>query len=157
MYVLVWYKATSRRKPFRRERISSNFNSRCKTFPLLRRKVALSQQENEAWHSDIVAFLATRVQSPTEDDRAKLHKGIGYLSRTVDLSLTVKAEGSIRVTAYIDASFATYSSDMKSHTRVYITLEKGEIYCPSFKQKLVTESYTEAELVGISDALPQII
>ena len=40
----------------------------------------------------LVAFLTTRVQSPTEDDRAKLHKGMGYLFGTIDLSLTLKVE-----------------------------------------------------------------
>ena len=105
----------------------------------------------------LVAFLTTRVQSPTEDDRAKLHRGMGYLAGTIELYLTLKIECPIRVTAYVDASFATHSSDMKSHTGVYITLGKGAIYCRSSKQKLVTKSSTEAELVGISDALPQII
>lgn len=59
--------------------------------------------------------------------------------------------------AYADASFATHSSDMRSHSGVYITLGRGAIYCRSSKQKLVTKSSTEAELVGISDAIPQII
>ena len=36
-------------------------------------------------------------------------------------------------------------------------LGKGAIYSRSSKQKLVTKSSTEAELVGISDDLPQII
>ena len=40
----------------------------------------------------LVAFLTTRVQLPTVDHRAKLHKGMGNLSRTVDLSLTLKVE-----------------------------------------------------------------
>ena len=105
----------------------------------------------------LVAFLTTRVQSLTEDDRAKLHKGMGYLFGTIDLLLTLKVEGPIRVTAYVDASFTTHSSDMKSHTGVYITLGKGAFYCRSSKQKLVTNGSTEAGLVGISDALPQII
>ena len=80
-----------------------------------------------------------------------------YLNATPDLTLTLRIEGPIRVTAYVDASFATHGSDMKSHTGVYITLGLGAIYCRSSKQKLVTKSSTEAELVGISDALPQII
>ena len=105
----------------------------------------------------LVAFLTTRVQSPTEDDRAKLHRGMGYIIGTIGLSLTLEVEGPIRVTAYVDASFATHNSDMKSHTGVFITLGKGAFYCRSSKQKLVTKSSTEAELVGISDALPQII
>ena len=96
----------------------------------------------------LVAFLTTRVQSPTEDDRAKLHKGIGCIIGTIGLSLTLDT--------YVNASFATHNSDMKSHTGVFITLGKGAFYCRSSKQKLVTKSSTEAELVGISDALPKI-
>lgn len=65
----------------------------------------------------LVAFLTTRVQSPTED-KAKLHRGMGCLIGTVNLSLTLKVEGPIRETAFVDASFATHSSDMKSHTGV---------------------------------------
>ena len=105
----------------------------------------------------LVAFLTTRVHAPTEDDRSKLHKGMGYLAGTIDLCLTLEVKGPIKVTAFVDASFATHNSDMRSHTGVYITLGKGAIYCRSSKQKLVTKSSTEAELVGISDALPQII
>ena len=105
----------------------------------------------------LVAFLTTRVQAPTEDDQAKLHRGIKYLTGTANLTLTLRVEGPIRVSAYVDASFATHSADMKSHTGVYVTLGHGAIYCRSSKQKLVTKSSTEAELVGISDALPQVI
>ena len=74
----------------------------------------------------LVAFLTTRVESTTEDDKAKLH-------RSIKLSLTLKIEGSIRVTAYVDALFATHNSDMRSHTGIYITLGKGAIYCRSSK------------------------
>lgn len=43
----------------------------------------------------LVAFLTTRVQSPIEDDRAKLHRGMGYIIRTIGLSLTLEVEGPI--------------------------------------------------------------
>ena len=105
----------------------------------------------------LVAFLTTRVQSPTEDDRAKLHRGMKYIIGTIGLSLTLGVEGLIRVTSYVDAPFATDNSDMKSHTGVFITLGKRAFYCRSSTQKLFTKIFTEAELVGISDALPQII
>ena len=105
----------------------------------------------------LVAFLTTRVQSPTEDDRSKLHKGMGYLAGTIDLSLKSEVTGPIEVTAFVDASFASQKTDMRSHTGIYITSSKGAIYCRSSKQKLVTKSSTEVELVGISDALPQMI
>ena len=81
---------------------------------------------------------------------------MGYLAGTVDLCLTLEVKGPI-VTAFVDALFATHNSYMRSHLGVYVTLGKGAIYCRSSKQKLVTKSSTEAELIGISDALPQII
>ena len=38
-----------------------------------------------------------------------------------------------------------------------IIMGKGCIYGASLRQKINTKSYTEAELVGISDTLPQVI
>ena len=40
----------------------------------------------------LVAPLTTRVQSPTEDDQAKLHRGLEHLARTVDLFLTLEVK-----------------------------------------------------------------
>ena len=105
----------------------------------------------------LVAFLTARVHSPTEDDRSKLYKGMRYLAGTIDLSLKLEVKGPIKVTTYVDASLATHNSEMRSHTGLYITLGKGAMCCRSSKQKLVTKSSTEAELVEISDALVQII
>ena len=50
---------------------------------------------------------------------------MGYIIGTTGLSLTLEVEGPIRVPAYVNASFATHNSDMKSHTGVFITLGKG--------------------------------
>jgi len=47
--------------------------------------------------------------------------------------------------------------DMKSHTGGVISLGKGPVYVKSSKQKLTSKSSTEAELIGVSDVLPQII
>ena len=103
-----------------------------------------------------MAFLTTRVQSPTEDDQAKLDRGMRYITGTSTLGLNIRIEGPVRVTAFVDASFATHA-DMRSHTGVYITVGLGSVYCRSSKQMLMTKSSTEAELVGISDALAQVI
>lgn len=46
---------------------------------------------------------------------------------------------------------------MRSHTGGVLMLGKGATYATSTRQKLVTKSSTEAELVGVSDALPQVI
>ena len=58
--------------------------------------------------------------------------------------------------AYVDVSFGLYE-DGKSVTEVAISLGGASIYIKSGKQKIVTRSSTEAELVGISDALSQIL
>jgi hypothetical protein len=60
------------------------------------------------------------------------------------------------VHTYIDASYAVHR-DAKSHTGVVITLVGGAIYCKSSKQKVVSKSSTEAELIGVSDGLTQVL
>ena len=57
---------------------------------------------------------------------------------------------------WIDASFAVHG-DMKSHTGATMSMGKGSIYSSSTRQKLNTTSSTEAELVGVSDAMPMIM
>jgi hypothetical protein len=57
---------------------------------------------------------------------------------------------SITVKGFIDASFGCHS-DGKSHTGVVVTLGDGPVYVRSVKQRIVTKSSTEAELVALSD------
>ena len=58
--------------------------------------------------------------------------------------------------AYVDALYAVYK-DAKSVTGVVIMLGDAVVYVKSLKQKIVTRSSTESELVGISDSLSQIL
>ena len=60
------------------------------------------------------------------------------------------------VTAFVDASYGVHS-DFKSHTGVDITAGQGPVYVGSRKQKVVSKSSTEAEPIGFSDALSQVI
>jgi hypothetical protein len=46
---------------------------------------------------------------------------------------------------------------MKGHTGGTMSLGKGSIYSTSGKQKLVTRSSTECEIVGVHDVLPQLL
>jgi hypothetical protein len=46
---------------------------------------------------------------------------------------------------------------MKSHTGAVMTLGEGGLCAMSTKQKINTKSSTEAELVGVDDAMPNII
>jgi hypothetical protein len=56
----------------------------------------------------------------------------------------------------VDASYAVHP-DMKSHTGGVMSFGVGGFCCKSTKQKLNTKSSTEAELVGASDYLPNLL
>jgi len=103
-----------------------------------------------------VAFLTTRVTSPDEDDYKKLGRCIKYLRSTKDLYLTLEADVDGRIRWWVDASFAVHP-DMKSHTGAVLSLGKGAAYSMSTRQRINTKSSTEAELVGVDDAMPNII
>jgi hypothetical protein len=99
-----------------------------------------------------VSFLTTRVQAPTQQDLKKLIRLLRYLNHTQDLGLVLggDSEGNFHLAAYVDASFGVHA-DGKSHTGMFITLGRGLILAKSVKQKIVTKSSCEAELVGLSD------
>jgi hypothetical protein len=103
-----------------------------------------------------VSFLTSRLKNPDEDDYKKLTRVIKYLRRTVDMVLTLSADGSGEVKWYVDALFAVHP-DMKGHTGGTLSLGKGSAYSTSVRQKLVTRSSTESEVVGVHDVLPQVI
>ena len=52
----------------------------------------------------------------------------------------------------VDASFAVHE-DMRSHTGALLTLGKGAVLSLSCKQKLNSKSSTEAEIIGVDDAM----
>jgi hypothetical protein len=103
-----------------------------------------------------VCFLATRVRESNVDDWKKLKRVLTYLSGTRELGLRLSAGDMTLVEAYADASYAVHS-DTKSHSGTVITFGEGAIYTKSTKQKIVTKSSTEAELVGLSDSLAQVL
>ena len=100
-----------------------------------------------------IAFLCTRVQSPDEDDWKKLVRVLGYLKETIFLPLTLGWDGTGNIYWYVDASFAVHHN-MRSHTGAMMTFGQGAALSMSTKQKINTKSSTEAELVGVDDALP---
>jgi hypothetical protein len=102
-----------------------------------------------------VSFLTTRVKQPDEADADKLARLIGYISATRDKCLILNGVER-KVVAHVDASFAVHP-EMQSHTGIVISIGSGAVFAKSSKQRLVTKSSTEAELVGLSDALGYII
>ena len=64
----------------------------------------------------------------------------------------------LTVNVFIYAAYGVHQNSEKSHTGCVIILgEQGPLYAKSSKQKLVTRSSTEAELVGLSDTASQAI
>jgi hypothetical protein len=61
----------------------------------------------------------------------------------------------LQLRAFVDASFGLYD-DCKSVIGVVIMLGDATINAKSGKQKIVSCSSTESELVGISDSLSQV-
>jgi hypothetical protein len=103
-----------------------------------------------------VSFLTTRVNEATEQDGEKLDRVLRYLNATPEMGMILDATKDLCVLAYVDASFAVHT-DYKSRTGGVITLGKGAVWFNSSKQKLVSKSSTEAELIGLSDVLSQVI
>ena len=103
-----------------------------------------------------VSFLSTRVKEPSIDDWKKLGRCIRYLSATRDLVLTLEADNDGIIQWWVDASYAVHPN-MRSHTGATVSLGKGSPFSMSSKQKINTRSSTEAELVGVNDAMALIL
>jgi hypothetical protein len=100
-----------------------------------------------------VIFLTSRVTKTTLDDAHKLRRILKYVNGTRNLGITLGADetGELRIITYADASFGVHM-DGKSHSGMYMSFGRGPIWIKSVKQKIVTKSSTEAELVALSDA-----
>ena len=103
-----------------------------------------------------VSWCASRVLNPTEEDEAKLDRVLGYLQATKTNGTILRIGEKVQLRAYVDASYAVYP-DAKSVSGIVIMLGDAMIYVKSSKQKIVTRSSTESELVAISDSLSQIL
>jgi hypothetical protein len=90
------------------------------------------------------------VTRATVEDKEKLNHLLGYLKATKHKKLELKPKGVLGVKAYVDAAFAPHE-DSKSHTGVAIFVGGAFVFGASRKQKCVTKSPTESELVALTD------
>jgi hypothetical protein len=135
--------------------------------------VPLNREEAEYFHSVVakllflakrtrpdillpVNFLSTRVSAPCASDSVKLDRVLRYLKGTVELGIVLRVGDLMSVEASIDASYGVHA-DGKSHSGLVISVGKGPIFVKSSKQKIVTKSSYEAELVALSDNASQVI
>jgi len=96
------------------------------------------------------AFLTTRVAAPTEQDWNKLERLLKYIRSTASFGIVLEASKNLAVLAWIDASYGVHP-DGKSHSGLVISLGRGAVMVKSVKQKIVSKSSTESELIGLSD------
>jgi hypothetical protein len=133
----------------------------------------LSEKERKAFHHVVaktlwaairarpdlltaLSFLTCRVKAPDEDDLKKLTRMVSYIKGSIDLTLHLSINNTQVIKWWVDASFATRDK-MRSQSGATMSLGGGSMYSMSRKQYLNTTSSTEAELVGVSDAMSQII
>ena len=99
-----------------------------------------------------VALLCTRVKDQTEEDYRKLARVIKYIRGMIHLPLLVGWDETGTLTWSVDAALAVHE-DMRSHTGAALTMGKDALLSMSLKQNINTKSSTEAELVGVDDAM----
>ena len=103
-----------------------------------------------------VAFLTTRVKSPDEDNWGKVKRVFGYLKGTLHMPLVLSADSLTLSRWWVDADYAVHS-DCKGHTGAGMSFGQGMAVSYSWKQKVMTKSSTEAELVGVDNTLGYIL
>ncbi len=135
----------------------------------------LSKEKKEKFHSTVakllylakrirpdimlaIAYLSTRVSTPTSEDEEKLIRVLKYLYGTKKEHFRINKcnYSHCKLDAYVDASYGTHE-DAKGHTGISIKMNGNTLFFKSVKQKLVAKSSTEAELIAVSDALGDIL
>ncbi len=102
-----------------------------------------------------IAFLTTRVRAPDEDDWGKVKRVLAYLKGTMHMPLVLSADCLTLSRWWVDAAYAVHH-DCKGHTCAGMSFGQGMVMSYSWKQKVMTKSSTEAELVGVNDSLGYI-
>ena len=103
-----------------------------------------------------VSYLATRVQKCNTEDIRKLERVMNYLRATSGRGIVFrKGNEELQVRLFVDAAYGVHSNG-KSHTGACVVIgDIGAVHCKSEKQRIVTKSSTEAELVALSDSCNQ--
>ena len=147
--------------------------AQCNAFTIDENATGLNDEQKATFHSLVakilyvgkrtrpdvlltVTFLCTRVMNPTTEDWCKLMRLLKYLNGTKDMKMDIgvipRSDGSIILDYYVDASYGVHV-DSKSQSGAIATLGVGSIYATSSKQKCVSKSSTEAELIAATDLI----
>jgi hypothetical protein len=104
-----------------------------------------------------VVVLAGRLANPSVDDIAILKRILIYLYQTRQSGLVFR-EGAWDFWACVDASFNTYENG-RGHSGILMFLDKisAAVLTKSLKQKVVTGSSTQSELVSLNEGVLHIL
>ena len=97
-----------------------------------------------------VQYLTTRVNDLNRGDRNKAVRVLEYLKCEPQLGLKLRIGDEICVNLFADASYGVHR-DGKSQSAGIVTIGNAPVIAKSTKQKIVTKSSTESELVCASD------
>jgi hypothetical protein len=105
-----------------------------------------------------VAYLTTRVTKCNLDDVVKLIRLIKYIRRTKNTGIILRpGKEGIVTRSYIDAAYGVYDDGKSVTGCITVIGNSGPVHAKSVKQKIVTKSSTEAELVATSDSANQTL
>lgn len=131
-------------------------------------EVLLNDHQRKCFHSTIMAlyyvalrtrpdilkeisFLSTRCLNPTSIDYDHLKHLINYIRCNKKASIVFRHSESNQLIIQADASFGVHK-DTAGHTGILIKLYDNIVMFKSSKQKIITKSSTESELVALDDA-----
>jgi hypothetical protein len=105
----------------------------------------------------VIAYLTTKMEHPSENDRKKLIRLAKYINGTRLLGVKI-APSSMQIYCSADAAHAVHN-DLKGHTGVTLSVGKGNglVYSQSKKQSLTAQSSTEAELIALNTAARECV
>lgn len=104
-----------------------------------------------------VSFLCSRVSASTVEDARKLERVMKYLRGTPSQPIKYeKGAQRMELFAYVDAGYGVHHTG-ESRSGWVVTLNGTPVLCKTARQKIVTKSSTEAELVALSDGLTDVI
>jgi hypothetical protein len=104
-----------------------------------------------------ISFLTSRVLCATDQDWEKLRRMISYIAKTIEYGLFYRKGSAVELVAYIDASHGTHLEDGTSRTGIVITLAGGAVCFKSNRQRIVTLSSTEAEIVALTEGTNYVL
>ena len=106
-----------------------------------------------------VVVLSARCDNPSNDDVKSLDRILRFIYRTRSDGMIFRANGKIKLNASVDASFNCYETG-RGHSGYCLFPDlqgSAAILYKSLKQKQISGSSTEAELISLKEAVQNIV